>query len=77
MKRANLTGIRMFVIIQVFTVLLVVITGFFALEFGSLDMNKSLKGDYFYTFIHSLKKKINIYNIKFNIKHNKRENIEL
>ncbi len=58
MKRGNLTGIRMFVIIQVFTVLLVIITGFFALEFGSLDMNKSLKGDYFYTFIHSLKKRL-------------------
>ncbi len=48
----------MFVIIQVFTFLLVIITGFFALEVGSLDMNASLRGNYFYTFIHSLKKKL-------------------
>ncbi len=51
-------GIRMFIIIQVFTFLLVIITGFFALEVGSLDMNRSLKGSYFYTFIHSLGKKL-------------------
>ncbi len=58
MKSKKLTGIRMFVIIQVFTFLLVIITGFFALEMGSLDLNKSLKGNYFYTFIHSLKTRI-------------------
>ena len=58
MKSRKLTGMRMFVIIQVFTFLLVIITGFFALEMGSLDMNKSLKGNYFYTFIHSLSKRL-------------------
>jgi PAS domain S-box-containing protein len=58
MKKINLTGMRMFVIIQVFTFLLVIITGFFALEVGSLYMNKSLKENYFYTFIHALKKKL-------------------
>ena len=58
MKRGKFTGIRMFVIIQVFTFLLVIITGFFALEVGSLDMNRALKGSQFYTFIHSIKKKL-------------------
>jgi len=37
---------------------LVLITGFFALEMASLDLNRSLKGKYFYTFIHSLQKKL-------------------
>ncbi len=56
MKTRRLLGIRMFVIIQVFTFLLVLITGFFTLEMGSRDMNKSLKGNYFSTLIHSLNK---------------------
>ena len=58
MEKRKFTGMRMFIIIQVFTFLLVIITGFFALEVGSLDMNKSLKGKYFYTFIDSLKRKL-------------------
>jgi PAS domain S-box-containing protein len=58
MKKTKLTGVRMFIIIQVFTFLLVIITGFFALEIGSLEMNQSLRGNYFYTFIYSLKKKL-------------------
>jgi PAS domain S-box-containing protein len=58
MKRRILTGARLFVIIQVFTFLLVIITGFFALEVGSLHMNRALKGKYFYTFIDSLKMKL-------------------
>jgi two-component system NtrC family sensor kinase len=58
MKKRKSSGVRMFIIIQVFTFLLVIITGFFALEMGSLDMNKSLRGKYFYTFIDALKKKI-------------------
>jgi PAS domain S-box-containing protein len=58
MNRKSITGLRMFIIIQVFTFLLVIITGFFALEIGSLDLNQSLRGNYFYTFIHSLKRKL-------------------
>lgn len=42
--------------IQVFSFLLAIITGFFALEVGSLELNKSLKSDHFYTFKSSLQK---------------------
>jgi nitrogen-specific signal transduction histidine kinase len=55
-KLSSFTGIRMMIAIQVFSFLLVIITGFFALEVGSLELNKSLKSDSFYTFKRSLQK---------------------
>jgi two-component system nitrogen regulation sensor histidine kinase GlnL len=46
----------MMIVIQVFSFLLAIITGFFALEVGSLELNRSLKSDHFYTFKSSLQK---------------------
>ncbi|MBW2059363.1 MAG: PAS domain S-box protein [Deltaproteobacteria bacterium] len=60
MKGKRLTGLRLFLIIQVFTFLLVIITGFFALEMGSVDMNRSLKGNYFHSFIDSLRTSLHL-----------------
>ncbi len=42
--------------IQVFSFLLAIITGFFALEVGSVELNKSLRSDPFYTFKNSLRR---------------------
>jgi two-component system nitrogen regulation sensor histidine kinase GlnL len=55
-KLSRFTGIRLMIAIQVFSFLLAIITGFFALEVGSLELNRSLKSDHFYTFKSSLQK---------------------
>jgi nitrogen-specific signal transduction histidine kinase len=55
-KVSRVTGIRMMIAIQVFSFLLAIITGFFALEVGSLELNKSIKSDPFYTFKSSLQR---------------------
>ncbi len=57
-RLSRLTGIRMMIAIQVFSFLLVIITGFFSLEVGSLELNESLRSDHFYTFKGSLQKLI-------------------
>jgi PAS domain S-box-containing protein len=44
----------MMIAIQVFSFLLAIITGFFALEVGSVELNKSLKSAPFYTFKDSI-----------------------
>jgi len=46
----------MMIAIQVFSFLLVIITGFLSLEVGSLELNESLRSDHFYTFKGSLQK---------------------
>lgn len=55
-RLSKVTGIRLMIVIQVFSFLLAIITGFFALEVGSLELNKSLTSDPFYTFKSSLQK---------------------
>ena len=55
-RLSRFTGIRMMIAILVFSFLLAIITGFFALEIGSLELNKALKSDHFYTFKSSLQK---------------------
>lgn len=55
-RLSRFTGIRMMVAIQVFSFLLVIITGFFALEVGSVELNNALKSDLFYTFKGSLQR---------------------
>ena len=44
----------MMIAIQVFSFLLAIITGFFALEVGSIELNKSLRSTPFYTFKDSI-----------------------
>ena len=53
---SRFTGIRMMIAIQVFSFLLVIITGFLSLEVGSYELNESLKSDHFYTFKGSVQK---------------------
>lgn len=55
-RLSRFTGIRMMVAILVFSFLLAIITGFFALEVGSLELNRSLRSEPFYTFNSSLRK---------------------
>ena len=55
-RPSRFTGIRLMIVIQVFSFLLAIITGFFALEVGSLELNRSLRSDPFYTFRGSIQR---------------------
>jgi two-component system nitrogen regulation sensor histidine kinase GlnL len=55
-KSLRFTGIRMMIAIQVFSFLLAIITGFFALEVGSVELNRSLRSAPFYTFQDSIER---------------------
>jgi len=49
-RLSRFTSVRLMIVIQVFSFLLVIITGFFALEIGSAELNRSLRSEFFYTF---------------------------
>jgi PAS domain S-box-containing protein len=55
-RLSRFTGIRLMIAIQVFSFLLAIITGFFALEVGSVELNKSLRAAPLYTFQGSIQK---------------------
>jgi PAS domain S-box-containing protein len=54
MKRVGVSGIRMVIAIQFFTTVLVLFTGIFAIEVGSLRLNRALGGEVFYTYTDGL-----------------------
>jgi PAS domain S-box-containing protein len=63
-KHFNLTGIRFFLAIQVFTTTLVLFTGILAIEIGSLKLNDSLKSQAFFTYSHALREVFGIEKVK-------------
>jgi PAS domain S-box-containing protein len=60
MKRVSITGIRMIISIQLFTTALVLFTGIFAIEIGSIHLNRVLGSDVFDTFTEPLKRALHL-----------------